>query len=48
MSDGDIVVILTDLRSMYDQFLKPRKSHNYSHFSKSGTLAGTIEEVYMI
>ena len=47
MSHSDFVVILTDLRCMYDQFLKPRLPQTYGHFSKAGTLAGTIDEVYI-
>ena len=47
LSDGSLVIILTYLRGMYDQNLKSGQSLNYSLFSETGTLAGTLTEVHI-
>ena len=48
MSDVDFIYILTNLRTVYEPLLKQKRSQNYSRLSKTGTLAGTIEEVRIL
>lgn len=48
LNKEDFLIILTYLRSAYDHCLKSSPTPNYSLFSKSGTLAGTLTEVKII
>ena len=48
INNENFVVMLTDLRSMYDNSLKQTQPQNYSRFSKIGTLASVLEEVYTV
>ena len=48
LNKQDFLIILTYLRSAYDHCLKSGHTPNYSLFSKSGTLAGTLSEVKII
>lgn len=38
--------MITNLRCMYDQTLKPGRPLDYNLFSEAGTLTGTLTEVY--
>ena len=45
LSKEDFPIILTYLRSAYDQCVKPGHTPCYSLFTETGTLAGTLTEV---
>lgn len=45
LSHEDFVIILTNLRGMYDQILKPGQPLDYRLLSEAGTLLSTLNEV---